>query len=167
MKRIIAVVLAIIGFSGSLNNAAAGAIQGTLTTKMLTDQTAQLEFRLNEPTTDTLLVWAWKLGFNQRLSLPIKATSPGLYRATAPMTEGVWRYYARVGPGQAGYISREAFSLEKTETSAPIVLGNQFENTVPSYVQPVGYAVWAVILALALALTGAVLGRLSRRAQPA
>ena len=162
MKRIMALVL-VIGFSGLLTNAEAGAIQGTLTTKMLTDNTAQLEFRLDTPTTDTLLVWAWKLGFNQRLSLPIKPTSPGVYRVTAPMTEGVWRYYARVGPGQAGYISREAFSLEKTETSAPIVLGNQFENTVPSYVQPVGYAVWAVILALALGLTGAVLGRLSQR----
>ena len=88
-----------------------------------------------------------------------------MYRVIAPMSEGVWSYYARVGPGQAGYVSREAFSIEKTETTAPISLNNAFEDTVPSYVQPVGYAVWAMILTLALGLTGLVLGRLGKRTQ--
>lgn len=164
MKRILTMALVIIGFS-SLTNAFAGAIQGTLTTRLLTDKSAQLEIKLDTPTTDTLLVWAWKIGFAQRLSLPIKATSPGVYRVIAPISEGVWRYYGRVGPGQAGYVSREAFSVEKTETSAPVVFGNAFENTVPTYVQPVGYAVWAVVLVLALGLTGLVLGRLGKRTQ--
>jgi hypothetical protein len=163
MKRLI---VALIALSSLFSGASAGTLDASLTTKSLNDQTAQLEIRFAQPITDELLMWAWKIGFNQRLSLPVKATSPGVYRFTAPMTEGVWRYYMRVGPGQAGYISRETLTVDKAETKINISLYNQFENTVPTYIQPVGYAVWAVLLILALGLVTVVLSRLSKRTQP-
>jgi hypothetical protein len=166
MKRPMIAIIALSSFFlGFFSGASAGTLDATLTTKSLNDQTAQLEIRFAKPITDELLMWAWKLGFDQRISVPVKATSPGVYRFTAPMTEGVWRYYMRVGPGQAGYISRETFSVEKTETKTSFAMYNQFEDTVPTYIQPVGYAVWAVLLVFALGLVTVVLGRLSKRTQ--
>lgn len=165
MKRLLAALTTLIGFSGLFSGASAGTLMATLTTKALNDTTSQFEIRFEKPITDELLLWAWQVEFPKRFSLPVRPSSPGVYRFTAPITEGQWRYYLRVGPGQAGYISREGFWVGKTEDSAPIVLYNQFEDTVPTYVQPLGYAVWAIFAALALGLTGVVLSRLSRRTQ--
>jgi hypothetical protein len=164
VKRLM-VALAALTFSGLLPNANATTLDARLTTKSLDAQTARLELRFSKPITEELLIWAWKLGFDQRLSLPVKATSPGVYQFTAPMTEGVWRYYARVGPGQAGYISRQTLAVGKAREEINVAFTNQFENTVPDYVQPVGYAVWAVLLVFALGLVTVVLGRLSKRPQ--
>lgn len=162
MNRLIAALMA---FFGLFSGAFAGTLDATLTTKDLGNGTSQLEIRFAKPITDELLLWAWQIDFPKRVGVPVKPSAPGVYRFTAPITEGQWRYYMRVGPGQAGYVSREGFSVAKTEMKTDITLYNQFEDTVPTYIQPLGYTVWAVLTALALGLVTVVLSRLSRRTQ--
>ena len=169
MKRL---VLALIGLAALLAGAAdARTLQASVRVERQ-GGTVNYEVRLEQPSNDQLIVNVWRLGQTarradglDRRSLPIDPSEPGVYRFSLPASGGDWRYYARVGPGQAGYVGNGELLMPQSDgtVSTGWSLYNSFEDSVPDYVQPVGYAVFFAIAALALGGTAFVLRQLARR----
>jgi hypothetical protein len=73
---------------------------------------------------------------------------------------GTWGYYLRFGPGQAGYASGGIVDLSP-EAGAVETFTAVFRrglSRAPQYVQTLGYAVFGLMAALALAGVWAILG---------
>jgi hypothetical protein len=167
--RLIALIVSSLAFSGAM----AGTLDATFKVTPDPDgKTSSVEVRINPPTFDQLLIWLWQPGgtFQRGFSRPVNPSQPGVYRFELPTQGGMWNYYMRVGPGQAGFIGRGRMFAPDTvggSSESRGLLQNQFDDTVPAYVQPVGYTVWAVTAALALWLVAVILGRLGRRTRTA
>jgi hypothetical protein len=88
---------------------------------------------------------------NRRVLEPI---ARGVYRIEFPFPSGgYWGYYMRFGQGQAGFVSNGIVALAPAAGTVDSFTA-QFRSGLrraPSYVQPLGYAAFAVIAALALA----------------
>jgi hypothetical protein len=154
--------------------AVAGSIQGSLKLEpngSLENPAMRGELSLDTETSDQLLLWIWAKagGWATRSSQPVepvRVDGKTVYRFTTPIREA-GMYYARaaVGPGQAGYIGFLDFYADpKTSSSIFVSMRNQFEDSVPAFVQPVGYAVYGLVTLFALGLSAVVLRRLERRA---
>ena len=173
MKRLMVMLVALIVSSLAFSGVMAGTLDATFNVTSNPDgKTSSVELRVTPPTNDQLLIWVWQIGgtFQRGFSQPVNPSQPGVYRFDVPTQGGVWNYYMRVGPGQAGFIGRGRIFAPDTvgnTLESRGLLQNQFEDTVPAYVQPVGYALWAVVAALALWLVAVILGRLGRRTRTA
>jgi hypothetical protein len=170
MKTIIFIAALLI--SGS---AWAGSIQGNLKLEpsgTATNAAMIGELRLDSERNDQLLLWIWAKngGWAQRSSLPVEPViedGATVYRFATPIREA-GMYYARatVGPGQAGYVGFfDFYANPKTPSSVFVSMRNQFEDAVPAYVQPVGYAVFGVVALFAFGLSAIVLRRLASTQQ--
>ena len=84
----------------------------------------------------------------------------GVYRAEFVFPSGgSWGYYMRFGPGQAGYASGGIVDLTP-EAGTVDTFGAVFRSGLrraPRYVQPLGYAAFGLMAALALAGVWAIL----------
>jgi hypothetical protein len=154
--------------------AVAGSIQGSLkleASNSTSNPAMRGELSLDTETNDQLLLWIWAKagGWAARTSQPVepvRMNGKTVYRFATPIREA-GMYYARatVGPGQAGYIGFLDFYADpKTSSSIFVSMRNQFEDSVPAYVQPVGYVVYGLVTLFALGLSAVVLRRLERRA---
>lgn len=98
---------------------------------------------------------------NRRVLEPV---ARGMYRTEFPFPSGGhWGYYLRFGPGQAGYAGTGVVDLTPQAgivDTFTAVLHSGLRG-VPPYVQPLGYAAFGVLAALALAGVWAILGWLS------
>ncbi len=168
-------VIVVVAMFFILSFAFAGSIQGNLKLEpsgSATSPTMSGELRLNGERNDQLLLWIWAKdnGWGKRTSLPVEPVIEGgvtVYRFTTPIREA-GMYYARatVGSGQAGYIGFLDFYADpKTASNIFVSMRNQFEDTVPAYIQPVGYAVYGLVALFAFGLSAIVLRRLAIRAQ--
>lgn len=93
----------------------------------------------------------------------LEPRAPGVYRAEFLFPSGGrWGYYLRFGPGQAGYVSTGIVDLTPEaaiEESFTAVFYSSLTRA-PRYVQPLGYAAFGLIAALALAGIWVILARL-------
>jgi hypothetical protein len=167
--KVIALLIALV-----INFAVAGSIQGSLKLEpsdSANNSTMRGELSLGTETSDQLLLWIWAKegGWATRSSQPVEAVrvdGKTVYRFTTPIRES-GMYYARatVGSGQASYVGfLDFYANPKTASSVFVSMRNQFEDSVPAYVQPVGYAVYGFVTLFALGLSAVVLRRLERRA---
>lgn len=153
-----------------LGSAEAVRVSGSLS---LTPQNGALsaELKLERAVNDQLLVWIWsseKGGWQKRKSQPVEPILENgvtVYRFTTPIkAAGSWNMRTMIGAGQAGFIGFSQFYADPTQSgSAFVSLQNNFSDTVPAYVQPVGYAVYGVVALFALGLTTIVFRRLEKR----
>jgi hypothetical protein len=131
----------------------------------------QAELRFEQKLTNQLLVWMWRPGqdgWKERRGLPIEPILEGektIYRFNTPVRQaGQWYIRTTLGAGQAAYIGfSQPFIDPKDSSSSFVFLQNSFADTVPTYVQPVGYAVYALVALFAIGLTAIVLRRLEQR----
>ena len=129
------------------------------------------ELRFEQVLSHQLLVWIWQPsqnGWRERRGLPVEPTIEGketIYRFETPVREaGQWYIRTTLGAGQAAYIGFSQPYLDPKDSSSSLVfLRNSFADTVPAYVQPLGYAVYGLVAFLAIALTTFVLRRLEQR----
>jgi hypothetical protein len=127
----------------------------------------KLERRLN----NQLLVWIWAsksggwLARNSQPVEPIFENGVTVYRFVTPIREaGTWQMRTTIGAGQAAFIGFSQFYANpQSPDNVFVTLENSFAETVPSYVQPIGYAVYGLVALFALALTVLVFRRLERR----
>jgi hypothetical protein len=85
----------------------------------------------------------------------LEPAGPGAYRAEYPFpVDGVWRYYLRFGPGQAGFAGAGYISIANVAGASDHAqaLMRSGLRRAPPYVQTLGYAAFG--LAAALAITG-------------
>jgi hypothetical protein len=153
-----------------LGNSHAARVSGTLT---LTPKNGSLhaELKLERAQDNQLLVWMWsdgRAGWLGRKSQPVEPVlkkGVTVYRFVTPVRQaGTWSLRTMIGAGQAGFIGFSQFYANPTEPSTVFVsLQNNFAETVPGYVQPVGYAVYGVVALFALGLTTLVFRRLEQR----
>ncbi len=131
----------------------------------------QAELRFSQILSNQLLVWMWQPrqnGWQERRSLPVEPSLEGqetVYRFQTPVREaGQWYIRTTLGAGQAAYIGfSQPYIDPKDSGSSFVFLKNSFAETVPAYVQPVGYAVYALVALFAVGLTALVLRRLEQR----
>jgi hypothetical protein len=152
-----------------LGSSQATQISGTLT---LTPKDGALhaELKLEQALNNQLLVWMWtdgRAGWLERKSQPVEPTLENgrtVYRFVTPIRQsGMWSMRTMIGAGQAGFIGFSQFYADPKEPSTVFVpLQNNFAQTVPNYVQPVGYAVYGAVALLALGLTTLVFRRLEQ-----
>lgn len=162
-------ILAVIALAALFSSADAKTLDAKLKAER-TGDTVQYELTFQQPFTEPFLLWVWqgngrRADGGERASLSLEPSAPGVYRFTLPAKDGQWRYYGRIGIGQAGYIA--SGDLFMPSGTGPITMNwqmwNSFEDTVPEYVQPVGYAVYFLIAAFAFGGTAFVLRQLARR----
>lgn len=95
----------------------------------------------------------------------LESSGPGQYRVEYLFPEdGVWRYYLRFGPGQAGYAGGGYLSITNrpgTTDRAQGVMRSGLRRA-PAYVQSAGYGAFGVLAALAAVGIAAVLTRMRR-----
>ena len=86
-----------------------------------------------------------------------------MYRVEYPFpADGAWRYYMRFGPGQAGFASAGYIGITNQAggvDQAHAVFRSGLRRA-PAYVQPLGYAAFGLIAALAIAGITVVLARM-------
>jgi hypothetical protein len=153
-----------------LGSSQAARVSGNLT---LTPKDGSLhaELKLERVQNNQLLVWMWsngRAGWLGRKSQPVEPSLENgvtVYRFVTPVRQaGMWSLRSMIGAGQAGFIGFSQFYANPSEPSTVFVnLENNFAETVPSYVQPVGYAVYGMVALLALGLTTLVFRRLEQR----
>jgi hypothetical protein len=152
-----------------LGSSQATRVSGNLT---LTPKNGALhaELKLERLQNNQLLVWMWsegRAGWLGRKSQPVEPVfedGVSVYRFIAPIRQaGMWSMRTMIGAGQAGFIGFSQFYADPNQSSAVFVtLQNNFSETVPSYVQPMGYAVYGVVALFALGLTTLVFRRLEQ-----
>lgn len=84
----------------------------------------------------------------------------GVYRAEyAFPSGGPWGYHMRFGPGQAGFVSAGVVDLTPHEGTVDTFTGvfHSGLGRAPGFVQPLGYAAFGLIAALALACVSGIL----------
>ncbi len=94
---------------------------------------------------------------NRHVLQPI---GPGVYKAEFVFPSGgSWGYYMRFGPGQAGYASGGIvdLTLEAGTVDTFAAVFRSGLRRAPQYVQPLGYAAFGLMAALALAGVWAIL----------
>lgn len=100
----------------------------------------------------------------------LQQAEPGTYRlAYAFPEQGVWDVYLRYGAGQAGSVAWTNLSVPAAGERAEAVsvrLQDGFARAVPSYVQPLGYAAFGVLAALAVLGVAYLLRRIRRASEP-
>lgn len=93
----------------------------------------------------------------------LEPVAPGVYEAEYVFPKGgTWRYYMRFGQGQAGFASVGYVGITP-EAGAVDTASAVFRTGLrraPAYVQPLGYAAFGLMAALALAGVSGVLVRL-------
>lgn len=93
-------------------------------------------------------------------------TTAGVYRLDYPFPEnGIWYFYLRYGPGQAGFYAFTPLGVEPRtggEDTVTMRMRRGLSNGVPAWVQPFGYAVFGLVAALALAGVLGILNHLRR-----
>ena len=123
---------------------------------------------------------------NGELYLSMIKPTPGGYlkmrRVLTPATRGVylfeyrfpeegnWEFYLRYGPGQAGYSALTLADISPrvggVDTFTSQMRRGYFER-VPGWVQPLGYAAFGLLAALALAGVAAIMHHLRQIQSPA
>jgi hypothetical protein len=162
-----AVLLAVFLLLGSSQ---AARVNGNLTLTPK-DGVLHAELKLERELNNQLLVWIWAsstggwLGRNSQPVEPILENGVTVYRFVTPIREaGTWQMRTTIGAGQAGFIGFSQFYANpQSPSSVFVTLENSFAETVPSYVQPIGYAVYGLVALFAVALTVLVFRRLERR----
>jgi hypothetical protein len=147
----------------------AAQISGNLTL-IPKDGALHAELKLERVLNSQLLVWMWsdgRAGWLDRKSQPVEPRLENgvtVYRFVTPVRQaGMWSMRTMIGAGQVGFIGFSQFYANPNEPNTIFVtLQNNFSSTVPSYVQPVGYAVYGVVALFALGLTTLVFRRLER-----
>jgi hypothetical protein len=97
---------------------------------------------------------------NRRVLNP---AGPGVYRAEYVFpVDGLWRYYVRFGPGQAGFAGGGFISIanDAGTTDQARTLMRSGLRRAPPYVQTLGYAAFGLVAALALTGISIVLARM-------
>ena len=99
----------------------------------------------------------------------LEPVAPGVYRGAYLFpVSGTWWYYARFGPGQFGSVAGGFIPVAGVPgTIDRAAAAFHGERRAPEYVQPLGYAAFALMGASALAGVTAVLARLRRLSQRA
>jgi len=89
---------------------------------------------------------------------------PGVYRLEYTFPEGgTWYFYVRYGPGQAGFSAFAPRGVEPRadgEDTFTMRMRRGLSTGVPAWIQPLGYAAFALVAVLALAGVAAILNRL-------
>lgn len=84
----------------------------------------------------------------------LQQAEPGTYRLSYAFPEqGMWDVYLRYGAGQAGSVAWTNLSVPAAGERAEAVsvrFQDGFARAVPNYVQPLGYAAFGVLAALAV-----------------
>lgn len=100
----------------------------------------------------------------------LQQAEPGTYRLSYAFPEqGVWDVYLRYGAGQAGSVAWTNLSVPAAGERAEAVsvrLQDGFARAVPHYVQPLGYAAFGVLAALAVLGVAYLLRRIRRAPEP-
>ena len=90
----------------------------------------------------------------------------GVYRLEYTFPEnGIWYFYLRYGPGQAGFYAFAPLAVDPRvggEDTVTIRVRRGLSNGVPAWVQPLGYAAFGLVAALALAGVLVILNHLRR-----
>jgi hypothetical protein len=152
------------------NNADAARVNANLSLTPK-DGTLHAELKLERALNNQLLVWVWnsgRAGWLNRNSQPVEPVVENgvtVYRFITPIREaGTWQMRTTIGAGQAGFVGFSQFYANPKEPSAVFVsLENSFAETVPTYVQPLGYALYGLVALFAIALTVLVFRRLEQR----
>jgi hypothetical protein len=100
--------------------------------------------------------------FDARVVPPLER---GLYRLEYPLTKGSWEIQLRFGTGIELYETWISFYSEPTappQNFRTMFYGSLDPNT-PRYVQPLGFAIFALMLAIALTLVITILRWLKRQ----
>lgn len=90
---------------------------------------------------------------------------PGVYHAEYVFpVDGVWRYYVRFGPGQAGFAGGGFISVanDAGRTDRARALMRSGLRRAPPYVQTLGYAAFGAVAALVITAVTILLARLRR-----
>lgn len=100
----------------------------------------------------------------------LQQAEPGTYRLSyAFPTPGMWNVYMRYGGGQAGSVAWTNLSVPAAGEHAEAVsvrFQDGFARAVPNYVQPLGYAAFGVLAALAVLGVAYLLRRIRRASEP-
>lgn len=100
----------------------------------------------------------------------LQQAEPGTYRLSYAFPEqGKWGVYLRYGAGQAGSLAWTNVSVPTAGEGAAAVsvrFQNGFARTVPWYIQPLGYAAFGVLAALAILGVAYLLRRIRRTHLP-
>ncbi len=92
--------------------------------------------------------------------------APGVYRLEYTFPEGgIWYFYVRYGPGQAGFSASSPRDVDPRaggEDTFTMRMRRGLSTGVPAWIQPLGYAAFGLAAALALAGVAAILNRLRR-----
>ena len=155
-----------------IGSASAGSYLGEIKLEPKMADTVQAQVTVQQPLNEQLLAWFWQDGGNhdwrRRISIPAEPERSGantIYRFHLPISGGDWQYSLRLGSGQMGF-STYGGSIsydERLGGTRLLSFQNQFLDSVPVYVQPVGYAVYGLIALFALGLSALILRRLARR----
>ena len=90
----------------------------------------------------------------------------GVYRLEYTFPEnGIWYFYLRYGPGQAGFYAFAPLAVDPRpggEDTVTMRMRRGLSNGVPAWVQPLGYAAFALVALLALAGVLVILSHLRR-----
>jgi hypothetical protein len=152
--------------------ASAGSYLGEIKLEPKTSDTVQAQITVQQPLNEQLLAWFWQNGgdhdWRRRISIPAEPERVGastIYRFDLPISGGDWQYSFRLGSGQMGFSSYGGSVAYDEKLGAKRLLSfqNQFLDSVPALVQPVGYAVYGLIALLAVGLSALILRRLARR----
>ena len=100
----------------------------------------------------------------------LQQAEPGTYRlAYAFPEQGMWDVYMRYGAGQAGSVVWTNLTVpaagERAEAMS-VRFQDGFARVVPNYVQPLGYAAFGVLVALAGLGVAYLLRRIQRASEP-
>ena len=100
----------------------------------------------------------------------LQQAEPGTYRLFyAFPAPGTWDVYLRYGAGQAGSVAWTNLSVPAAGERAEAVsvrFQDGFARAVPNYVQPLGYAAFGVLAALAVLGVAYLLRRIRRASEP-
>lgn len=100
----------------------------------------------------------------------LQQAEPGTYRhAYAFPEQGMWDVYLRYGAGQVGSVAWTNLSVPvagERAVVATVRLQDGFARAVPRYVQPLGYASFGVLAALAILGVAHLLRRIRRAPEP-
>jgi hypothetical protein len=98
----------------------------------------------------------------------LRPLEPGVYGLEYTFPRGgVWGFYVRFGPGQAGFVGFGRLPITGEAQQLRLELTDGFAREVPPYVQPLGYALFGLLATLALAGTTLLLRRVRQVPQAA
>ncbi len=90
----------------------------------------------------------------------------GVYRLEYPFPEsGIWYFYLRYGPGQAGFYAFAPLAVDPRpggEDTVTMRMRRGLSAGVPAWIQPLGYAAFGLVAVLALAGVLVILNHLRR-----